>query len=55
MTDRYTKLLEYIAVGLNMWGEILEIWWVGIETSPEIATDRLISDIKEYFERFVQM
>ncbi|PXF57507.1 MAG: hypothetical protein C4B59_15105 [Candidatus Methanogaster sp.] len=50
-TDRYTKLLEYIAVCLNIRGETLGIRRIGIETSPELATDRLISDVKEYFER----
>ena len=50
-TDRYAKLLEYIAVCLNIRGETLGIRQVGIETSPELNTDRLISDVKEYFER----
>nr|QNO47025.1 hypothetical protein LBHKAHFG_00006 [Methanosarcinales archaeon ANME-2c ERB4] len=50
-TDQYAKLLEYIAVRLNIRGETLGIWRVGIETNPELATDRLISDVKEYFER----
>ena len=50
-TDRYTKLLEYIAVCLNIRGETLGIKRIGIETSPELATDQLISDVKEYFER----
>ena len=49
-TGRYAKLLKYIAVCLNMRGETLGIRQVGIETSPELATDRLISDVKEYFE-----
>ena len=49
-TDRYAKLLEYIAVCLNIRGETLGIRRVGIETSPELNTDRLMSDVKEYFE-----
>ena len=50
-TDRYAKLLEYIAVCLNIRGETLGVRQVGIETNPERDTDRLISDVKEYFER----
>jgi uridine kinase/predicted NBD/HSP70 family sugar kinase len=50
-TDRYAKLLEYIAVCLNIRGETLGIRRIGIETSPELNTDQLISDVKEYFER----
>jgi uridine kinase len=50
-TDRYAKLLEYIAVCLNIRGETLGIRQIGIETSPELNIDRLISDVKEYFER----
>nr|QNO42849.1 uridine kinase [Methanosarcinales archaeon ANME-2c ERB4]QNO44025.1 uridine kinase [Methanosarcinales archaeon ANME-2c ERB4]QNO50424.1 uridine kinase [Methanosarcinales archaeon ANME-2c ERB4] len=50
-TDRYAKLLEYIAVCLNIRGETLGIRRIGIETRPELNTDRLISDVKEYFER----
>ncbi len=50
-TDRYAKLLEYIAVCLNIRGETLGIQRVGIETSPELNTDRLINDVKGYFER----
>ena len=50
-TDRYAKLLEYIAVCLNIRGETLGIQRIGIETSPELNTDRLINDVKEYFER----
>ena len=34
-----------------MGGEMLGIRRVGIDTSPELATDRLISDVEEYFER----
>jgi len=50
-TDRYAKLLEYIAVCLNIRGETLGIRRIGMETNPELNTDRLISDVKEYFER----
>jgi len=50
-TDRYAKLLEYIAVCLNIRGETLGIRRIGIETSPELNTGQLISDVKEYFER----
>ena len=50
-TDRYAKLLEYIAVCLNIRGETPGIRRIGIETSPELNTDRLINDVKEYFER----
>lgn len=50
-TDRYAKLLEYIAVCLNIRGETLGIRRIGIETRPELNTDRLINDVKEYFER----
>ena len=50
-TDRYAKLLGYIAVCLNIRGETRGIRRIGIETSPELNTDWLISDVKEYFER----
>ncbi|MEA1944914.1 MAG: ROK family protein, partial [Euryarchaeota archaeon] len=50
-TDRYNKLIEYIAVCLNIRGETLGIRQVGIETTARIDTDRLLSDVKEYFER----
>ena len=50
-TDRYTKLVEYIAACLNIRGEILGIRRIGIETDARIDTDRLLSDVKEYFER----
>jgi len=50
-TNRYAKLLEYIAVCLNIRGETFGIRRIGIETRPELNTDRLINDVKEYFER----
>lgn len=50
-TKRYNKLVEYIAVCLNIRGETLGIRQVGMESSGGMDIDRLLGDVRGYFER----
>ena len=50
-TERYDKLVEYIATCLNIRGETLGVKRVGIDARPKIDIGQLISDVREYFER----
>ena len=50
-TKRYSMLVEYAAVCLNIRGEILGMRRIGIETGAGVDQDRFFSDVKTYFER----
>ena len=50
-TKRYSMLVEYVAVCLNIRGEILGMRRIGIETGTGVDQDRFFADVKTYFER----
>ena len=50
-TERYNRLVEYVAVCLNIRGEILGMRRVGIETGAGVDQDLFLNDVRKYFER----
>ncbi len=50
-TKRYGMLVEYVAVCLNIRGEILGMRRIGIETGTGVDQDKFLADVKVYFER----
>ena len=49
-TERYNRLIEYVAVCLNIRGEILGMRRVGIETGDGVDPDMFLTDVRKYFE-----